>query len=194
MNPPPQLIFQWPELPPLPPVGEPVLIRVATPASRPAARQELRAVLRRILAAWGGFAPESRLAGPLDETPRGPRWQGLIAGHPLDISLSYCDGEGWIGLIRGGAIGVDVMAVQPVAEAEAVARHYLGPDALVSIRKSRQPAQAFALAWTQLEARLKCLKLELSEWNASRTGTSANCTCREILFKNHTAVAMAISG
>lgn len=191
MNPASKLIFEWPEMPALPPPGEPVLIRVATPALRPMARQELRAALRRVLAAWSGFAPEQL---PLRETPRGPRWQGSLAGQSLDISLSYCDGAGWIALIRGSAIGVDAMSVQPIAEAEAVASHYLGRDAVARIRQSRQPAQAFALAWTQLEARLKCLKLELTEWNASRTAVSANCTSREILFNNHTAVAMATSG
>jgi hypothetical protein len=191
MNPPSQLIFQWPELPPLPPVGQPVLIRVVTPVARPAARQELRAALRQVLTTWSGLALEQL---PLGESPRGPQWQGLLAGHPLDFSLSYCDGEGWIGLIRSGAIGVDAMSVQPIAEAEAVARHYLGLNALVSIRQSCQPAQAFALAWTELEARLKCLKLELTEWNANRTATSANYSSREIFFDHRTAIAVVTSG
>jgi hypothetical protein len=86
------------------------------------------------------------------------------------------------------------MSVQPIAEAEAVARHYLGLNALVSIRQSCQPAQAFALAWTELEARLKCLKLELTEWNANRTATSANYSSREIFFDHRTAIAVVTSG
>jgi 4'-phosphopantetheinyl transferase superfamily len=190
MKPPAELIFQWPELPPLPPVGIPVVIRVATPAPRSAARRELRVVLRQVLTAWSGLAPEQL---PLGEFPRGPLWQGLLAGHPLDISLSYCEGEAWIGLIRGGAIGVDAMSVQPIAEAEAVARHYFGPDALASIRQSRQPTQTFALAWTKLEACFKCLKLELTEWNADQAGAFANLASREVIF-GRTAVTVVTAG
>lgn len=185
------LFFDWPELPPLPSPGEPVLIRIATPVSRSAARQKLRAVLRRVLADWSGRAPEHL---PLVETSHGPRWQGSLAGHSLDISLSYCDGEGWIGLIRGGAIGVDAMRVRPVAEAEAVARHFLGPDVLAAIRESRVPEHAFALAWTEREARLKCLKLGLTEWDANQISAAANCISRRILFDDCTAVAVATAG
>ena len=187
MNPVSKLIFQWPELPPLPPPGQAVLIHIVTPASRPAARQELRTVLRRVLAAWSGLVPEQL---PLRETPRGPQWQGSFAGHSLDVSLAYCEGEAWIGLIRGGAIGVDAMSVQPIAETETVARHYLGPSVLANVLQSRQPAQTFALAWTELEARLKCLKLELAEWNATPIADSPTCASQGFLFSNRTAVTV----
>jgi phosphopantetheinyl transferase len=158
-------IFQWPELPPLPAPREPVLIRIVTPASRLASRQTLRAALRKVLSAWSGMAPE-RL--PLMETFRGPQWQGPLAGCSLDISFSYCDGEGWIALVRDGVIGVDAMPVQAIAEAEMVARHYFSPVIAAGVRAARDPARAFALAWTELEARFKCLKLGLAEWDSSR--------------------------
>ena len=58
----------------------------------------------------------------------------------LDISLSYGAGEGWIGLIRGGWIGVDVAGAAPLAEAEDVARLYLGPAATAEIRAAVEPA------------------------------------------------------
>lgn len=181
--------FQWPEMPPLPRPGEPALVRVATQVSRAAARHELRAVLREVLAAWSGLTAE-RL--PLRETPRGPQWQGLLAGETLDISLSYCDGEAWIGLVRGGDIGIDAMLVRPVAEAEAVARHYLGPNVLADIRGSRQTEQTFALAWTKLEACFKCLKLELTEWNTVQVRAFAHLTSREMVL-GRTAVTVAVS-
>ena len=90
-------------------------------------------------------------------------------------------------------LGIDAMQVQPIAEADAVARHYLGPDAEQNIRHSRQPDQTFAFAWTQLEARLKCHKRELTEWNSSQTSASASCTQRHFLFANRTAVTMVIA-
>jgi 4'-phosphopantetheinyl transferase superfamily len=190
MNSPSKLIFEWPELPALPAIGRPILIRVVTSASRRVARQEIRTVLRRVLAVWSGLAPELL---PLGESSRGPRWHGLVGGHSLDISLSYCEGEAWIGLIRGGAIGVDAMSIQPIAEAEAVARHYFDPETLAGIRQSCQPAQSFALSWTKLEARLKCLKLELTERNASRPGLFTNLACREAVLGG-TAVTVAVGG
>jgi phosphopantetheinyl transferase len=190
MNLPPKLIFEWPELPPLPATGQPILIRVITSASRTAARQELRTVVRQILTTWSDLAPEQL---PLDESPRGPQWHGLLAGHPLDISLSYCEGEAWIGFIRGGTIGVDAVSIESIAEAETAARHYLDPDARASIRQSREPAQTFALEWTKLEARFKCLKLPLTEWNAAQAGIFANLACQEVLL-GRTAVTVATGG
>jgi phosphopantetheinyl transferase (holo-ACP synthase) len=189
MNSASQLIFEWPEMPELPTIGQPILIRVATSASRPIARQELRTELRRILTVWSGLASELL---PLGESSRGPRWHGLLGGHSLDISLSYCEGEAWIGLIRGGAIGVDAMSIQPIAEAEAVARHYFDPKTLAGIRRSCQPAQSFALSWTKLEACLKCLKLELTERNASPPGLFTNLACRDAVLGG-TAVTVAVA-
>jgi len=154
------LISRWPELPALPPPGVPILIRVQTTPPRRPARQKLRTVLRQVLAAWSGLPPEQL---PLGETSRGPVWQGQLGGHDLDISLSYAEGEGWIGLRRAGRIGVDVMQIQNITEAEAVARIYFSPEAWKIIQQSANPALAFATAWTTLEALLKCLKRGLTE-------------------------------
>ena len=163
MKPLEQIIFRWPQRPPLPPPHQTVLIRVATPPSRPAERRELRAVLRQVLAEWSGLLPEQL---PLRETSRGPLWPGELAGHPLGISFSYSGSEGWIGLFRGGKIGIDAVPMTPIPEAEAVARHYLGPVALAEIQNSKNPARTFAIAWSGLEAGLKCMRLELTEWDA----------------------------
>jgi len=161
----PEHWVSWPEMPPLPPVGEPVLVRLATNASRQARRQELRNVLRQILATWSG---QPSTAMPLQETPRGPLWEGELAGHSLTISLSYGENEAWIGLLRGGTIGIDTMSATNFTEIEIVARLYLGPVAWQAIQQSPHPARAFALGWTELEARLKCLKQPLTEWPANQ--------------------------
>jgi phosphopantetheinyl transferase len=181
-------IFHWPEMPTLPPPGQPVLIRVATSQSRQAACQELRKVLRQILAAWSNLAPEQL---PLRETSRGPVWPRQLGGHNLDISLSHAEGEGWIGLLRAGMIGVDAMKIQHVPEAEDVARHYLGEIALAGIQKSTNPALAFAAAWTELEARLKCLKLKLSECSSTQTHELARCVIQSALVPEHLMVTVA---
>jgi 4'-phosphopantetheinyl transferase len=161
-------VYCWPERPLLPPCGVPLVVRVNVDARRPVARLELRAALRELLAEWSGLTPDLL---PLAEAPRGPIWLGALAGETLDISFSYAGREGWIGLIRGGSIGVDVMSVDlirgdavPTFEIDSLARLYLGPAAAAAIRAASNPPLAFATAWTLREASLKCLKRGLDEW------------------------------
>ena len=184
------ILVTWPAMPALPPANQPVLIRVATARSRPLARQELRAALRHVLAAWSDLTPDQL---PLRETPSGPVWPGLLDGESLDISLSYADGEGWIGLLRAGRIGVDAMQIQPINEATDVARHYLGPEALATIQASADPATTFAAAWTALEARLKCLKRGLNEWTANRAAALTGCTLQTVMLDERLIVTVASS-
>jgi 4'-phosphopantetheinyl transferase len=182
--------FSWPEIPALPPPGQPVLVRVPTPSPRAEARRELRLALRQVLADWSGCSAEQI---PLHETPRGPLWMGLLAGSSLDISLSYADGEAWMGLIRGGSIGIDVMRVQPVPELETLAPLYLGPAAWHTIQNSRHPDVSFALAWTELEARLKLLKQSLREFSSVPVSAAADgeCASRHFLLPNNSVLALA---
>jgi len=147
----------WPEQPALPPPGEPVVVRVAVSSSRQEARREARVVLRAVLAAWSGHEPV------WEETPRGP----VVRGGGFDVSLSYSGGEAWIGLIRGGRIGVDAMRVESFPELDTVARDYLGPVTALRIRQAPDPVRAFAVAWTAHEATLKCAKHGLNEWTGA---------------------------
>jgi 4'-phosphopantetheinyl transferase len=182
-------IFIWPEMPALPPPGEPVLMRVPTAPPRQIARRELRKVLREILAGWSGVLPEQL---PLQETPRGPVWPGQLGGHSLDISLSYAEDAGWIGLLRAGQIGVDAMPVQTIPEALAVARNYLGHAAAAAIQRSTDPATAFATAWTEFEARLKCLKRELNEWPATQAFVTAGCASQSVMLPDRVMVTVVV--
>jgi phosphopantetheinyl transferase len=181
-------ISHWPEMPALPPPGQPVLVRVVTGQSRPAARRELRDVLRQVLAAWSSTPPEQL---PLRETASGPAWSGQLDGHGLDINFSYTEGEGWIGLCRAGLIGVDAMRIRQIPESEEVARHYLGHAALAAIQQSSDPAMTFAMAWTELEARLKCLKQGLDEWPIAQKVLTARCAIQTMLLPGHLVVTVA---
>jgi 4'-phosphopantetheinyl transferase len=185
------LIYHRPEIPALPPPGQPVLIRVVTAEARQMARQELRTVLREMLAAWSQIFSEQL---PLRETASGPVWSEQLGGHNLDISLSYAEGEAWIGLLRGGFIGVDVMRIQLIPEAEAVARHYLDSEALRNIQQSTDPALAFAKAWTVLEARLKCLKQPLRESAIIPVAAAAKCDIQSLVQPDRLMVTVATSG
>jgi hypothetical protein len=182
------LIWYWPELPGLPPPGQPALIRIRTGLPRAEARIPARAVLRQVLAAWSHLPPE---ALPLRKTTRGPVWASLLQGEPLDLSLSYEDGEAWIGLRRGGLIGVDVMGLKPVPEAAAIAESYFGPAGCAALRQSPDPQRAFALAWTQLEARCKCLKHGLKEWDGATASQPKECVTRSTVFRGSLALTVA---
>ncbi len=138
------IVVAWPNLPPRPPLGEPVLVRVTTSPLRSIARLQLRAALQKILSTW-------------DPAPGAP---------PVATSFSYCENSGWIALRYGGPVGVDATRFAPFAEMESVARLYLGPAAATAIAaSSSSPARAFALAWTSLEARLKCHGRGVTEWS-----------------------------
>jgi hypothetical protein len=173
----------YPPAPPLPPAGQTVLLRVAD-------KSQVREVLRQILAAWSGL-PREKL--PLIETSRGPKWIGLLAGDSLDISISYCQQEGWLGLLRGGWIGIDATRLEPFPEALEVARHYFDPAVHAAIQQSPDPARAFALAWTELEARVKCLKRDLLEWSPSRAGLTARCVIQNFVSADATVVTVAVT-
>ncbi len=181
---------QKPPLPSLPPAGAPVLLRISVPADRSAARRLARTALREILAAWSGLDPA---ALPLEESPHGPVWRGQLGGQSLGISLSYAGGAVWIALRRGGRIGIDATPIHPMAEAEAVARIYLGPATLATIRAAPNPDRAFASAWTEREARLKCLGLELVEWTPERAQAEAICRCSPIDAGPTLAVTVALA-
>ena len=137
------IVVAWPDLPPRPPLGEPVLVRVTTSPLRAIARQQLRAAVQKILSTW-------------DPAPDAP---------PVATSFSYCENSGWIALRRGGPVGIDATRLAPFAEMESVARLYLGLEAAAVIAASSSPARAFALAWTSLEARCKCQGRGLTEWS-----------------------------
>ena len=130
----------------------------------------------------------------LIETPRGPVWDGELAGHSLALSLSYTEREAWIGLRRGGAIGVDAMTMAAMPEMEAVARLYLGPPAWAAIQVAPDPVRAFAQAWTALEARLKCLKQPLTEWPANQNRPPAGALHTSHYFERDQVVAVVTGG
>lgn len=177
-------------MPALPEPGQVVLVHVAPAPTREAARQELRRALRGIVAVWSGL-PMDRL--PLQETSGGPRWTGELAGHTLDISLAYAGNEGWLGLFRGGRIGIDVMMPEAIPDAESVARLYLGSIVAAAVRRAAEPVRAFAEAWTELEARLKCLRRGLVEWSPSQAEVISTCSCQNVVFSSRLAVAVAIA-
>lgn len=174
----------------MPEPGGWIVRRWPVPPERREARRSVRDTLRRWLAAWSGLDP-ARL--PLEETGRGPAWNGLLEGMTLEISLAYAGDSAWIALRRGGRIGIDAARIEPFAEMAAVAPLYLGPDAWTEIQAGPEPARAFARAWTAREARIKCLGLELAEWTPERARAEAKASLLVVDEQDGLAVTMALA-
>ena len=109
----------------------------------------------------------------------------------MDFSLSYEEDEAWIAVRRGGVIGIDIMRLEPVPEAEAIAQTYFGPADRSALQQSTDPVRDFALAWTQLEARCKCLKQGLTEWSEAGATQVQGCSTESVIIEDRLALSVA---
>ncbi|KQX98505.1 hypothetical protein ASD28_15590 [Massilia sp. Root133] len=153
---------------------------------RATARRTIRSALLAALAQASGLSPSSiRLCGAPGEAP----WALLDDGRRVALSISH-DGDLSVAALRldGGAVGIDVMQVTDVPDWQAVARDYLGPAAAATLAG----APAFARAWSEREARLKCRGLALAEWGACDEPLLAACTCRSLVLPDGYAGSVAV--
>jgi 4'-phosphopantetheinyl transferase len=148
-------------------------------SDREAARLRLRAVLTTALATHFGIdAGRIALHSPQGIAP----WAvvALDAGDQrIALSISH-DGDISVAAYSfSGAVGIDVMSIVPVPDWESVARDYLGPEAVrkLAARPEGERDAAFAHAWSEYEARLKCRGLQLSEWCDERAVALQACRC-----------------
>ena len=139
-----------------------VLLRTHCGQQREPARQQIRAAARAALASLLGIA-ESQIT--LHSRPGQPP-RVSCAGGDIGISFSHEDGLSLAALHLHGPVGVDLMQIRDVPDWEVLARDYLGPDCVATLRATAaaERPRALARAWTAHEARLKCLGLQLSEW------------------------------
>lgn len=145
---------------------------------RDTARAQLRGALREVLSLQLERAPEAvslisapgqalRLDGP-------GQCIGLSASHEAGLSVAA--------MRRHGPVGIDIMRIAPAFDWQAVARDYLGPQALhrVASQPGHEQPQAFAAEWTRLEAGLKCLGIGLQEWSPALARRLASCRLMEL--------------
>jgi 4'-phosphopantetheinyl transferase len=137
-----------------------LLVAVDTPNTsiRDAARQQVRQVLRELL------GDEALVSTP------GQAIRLVRPGSKIGISVSHEIGLSLVAVNFAGPVGIDLMRSLDSADwreqIPALAQDYLGPQIaqnLVSLPAAAQ-MRYFAEAWTQHEARLKCLGLGLQEW------------------------------
>lgn len=144
---------------------------------RAAARAQIRAALRETLAS---FLDQPVASVRLVSHPgQAIRAEGPAAG--LHLSVSHAPGMSLAALAARRAVGVDLVRLDPGMPAmpdwAQVARDYLGPAWVQQLHNAaplQRPA-AFARAWTQLEARLKCLGLPLTEWTPALARQLQTC-------------------
>jgi len=164
------------------PLAEPrglALLGVRGQSDREAARLRIRAVLTTALAAHFGIdagrialhSPEGVAPWAIVALDAGDQRVALSISHDGDISVAAYS--------FSGAVGIDVMSISPVPDWRAVARDYLGPEAArkLAARSDGERDAAFAHAWSEHEARLKCLGLQLAEWCDERAVALQACRC-----------------
>jgi 4'-phosphopantetheinyl transferase len=157
------------------------LVGVAGRSERHAARQAIRQAVRAALPVLFGVGPGavgmhavsgSGLAPYATvRTGEGERRVALAFSHDEALSLAA------IGL--DGLVGIDVMRIVEIPDWQALARDYLGPSvaqALAAHTPAERPA-ALARAWSEREARLKCLGLGVKEWQDGEDASLQACTC-----------------
>lgn len=143
--------------------GAPVemwLLRVAVP------RQEQRQAARDWLAAELARR-EPAMPPAWTETPKGPR---MPQGACWNSSFSYYGPNILCGLSRLGMPGVDLTGAQAWPGDADVLGLYCGPEAAAELAASPPAARAdaFARAWSALEARLKACRRGLEEYSPQR--------------------------
>jgi 4'-phosphopantetheinyl transferase len=153
------------------------VVGVRGQSDRATARRTIRTALVAALAQATGL-PSERIVmcGAPGEAP----YALLDGSRRLSVSISH-DGDLSVAALRldGGAIGIDVMRVTDVPDWAAVARDYLGPACAAALARLPAPARAaaFARAWSEREARLKCRGLPLGEWRAEDAALQLVCPC-----------------
>jgi 4'-phosphopantetheinyl transferase len=92
------------------------------------------------------------------------------------LSVSHEQGLSLAAIAPQGPVGVDLLAVTAVPDADEclrLARDYLGSHTAQALAAlpATQRTMAFARAWTAQEARLKCMGLGLDEWSPENEAT-----------------------
>ena len=161
---------------------------------RDAARVAIRVAILAELATLSGLPPErivlhaeSGLAPwALLDAPEGRRHAWLAISHDGALSLAA--------ISLHGAVGIDVTRVDDIPDWEPVARDYLGPESAAALGLLPPPARAaaFARAWSEREARLKCLGWPLDEWNAEAEPMLQACRCAALALPEGYVGALAL--
>jgi 4'-phosphopantetheinyl transferase len=144
------------------------LVGVAGQRERNAARQAIRQAVRAALAVLFGVAPGAVGMHAVSGSGLAPyaTVHGKDGERRVALAFSHDEALSLAAIGLDGPVGIDVMRIVEIPDWQALARDYLGPgaaQALAAHAPADRPA-ALARAWSEREARLKCLGLGLGEW------------------------------
>jgi len=140
-----------------------VVIGIEGDGDRPRARVRIREAIHDAMLALTGNSVT--LHGASGEAP----WAIAIDGRRIGLSISHEGALSIAAINLHGSIGIDMLHTQLPADALAVTLDYLGPEAAQALTVAGPDARpaVFAAAWTDHEARLKCLGIDLGEWDGN---------------------------
>ena len=190
----------WPDTAPLWIDGVCVIaVRTERGQQRERPRQQIRLAVRAVLAERLGIAPAAiHLPDAAGRAPRivfddaGAKAAERIApADDIGYSISHESGLSVAAINLYGAIGIDLLQVQEIADWQTVARDYLGPEIaqILAALAPSERASALANAWTAREAAFKCLGLALQEW----TPAALPCQTAELMLPQGYAGSFSIS-
>lgn len=168
------------------------VISVITPNTpiRDAGRVLIRCALRAILGEHLGLSPETVVLSSV--AIHSPKL--TLPGHAIGLSVSHEAGLTLAAIRRHGAIGIDLLRIEPLHDWELVAMNYLGRHAhqRIAAMAPLQRPLAFVREWTRAEACLKCLGLGLVEWSDLLEKRMNLCETIELALPDGLAGAVAV--
>lgn len=184
-------LHHWPECPDHFNEDELALVLMTLPPGTPRAEagRLARSALPTLTAQLTGLPAEQI---QLSESAHGPL---LTGAANIRISLSYAGDKALIGLSRGRVIGVDMVSIEPITELESLAQLYLPTASRLTVLQSPPVLRdaRFALAWAEMEACCKALKLPLTEIDDAREDALSRCAQRECAAIDGYQIAIALA-
>ena len=168
---PPLTVYFWPESADSIPVNESLImiaVRTLPTTLRSQARKLIRMAITQVLA--------DKLSCSYAEIKLiSQSGQSLKLSQPrqsIELSISHESGLSLAAINVNGKVGLDLIDVKSIPnnnEIYKLASEYLGTQVAeyLSLLPSELQKHAFANAWTEFEARLKCQEKSLTEWAPS---------------------------
>jgi len=196
-------VHWWPA--PLPAAADGVfVIGIGGDGDRAVARRRIRVALREALARLTGVPAEDIGIESVPGHAPSVQFEGARRGRAAGagtrahaapgIAITHDGALSLAAINLHGPVGIDLMQVHDVPDLDILARDYLGPavTAQLDAIAPAERAAAFARAWTEREARLKCRGLQLAEWTAVSDRQTAGCRCMSLALPAGLAGTLAI--
>ena len=179
------------------PAGRICLVGVAGQSERFAARQAIRQAVRAALCTLFGVEPDAiGMHAVSGQAPYAMILGGAHgAGQRVALAFSHDEALSVAAIGPDCAVGIDLMRIVEIPDWQALARDYLGAivaDELVSATPDARPA-ALARAWSEREARLKCLGRPLGEWQLDEEAALQACTCLPLALPDGYIATLALA-